>query len=648
MTALQLPTLQFEVALFNNPLDTSLTWVDVSASVKEYHTVMGKQHALDRIQAGSLQALLYNDLSEFSPWNTTSPHYSGTPGYGMVARKPIRILETWGGVTKPIFWGLTDSWTPNPLNEVKQDTALVAYDILKLQSLAYLSSTTLYAGVIEALNPLIWYRFDDNVGSGTLADASGNGHTGTAINLTFAQAGAVVYDPDSSADFSQGSGGYGYTPINGPGAGAMSFAIWFKSTDVADTQVILSIPDQVAAGSLYQTDILIAAGGQLQLTYGPQDTSTPGAGQTIAIASSSAVDDGVWHRLVLTVTSAGTWVMYLDGAAVGSAAIGYLWGFGPITIGGLYYYPGIMIPAFGGDLDEFAYFGTTLTSAQVLNDFTIGHLLQNQEFTGQRIAAALKVAGYSSFPQSLATGTVVCAAETASTVQTTLLDYILAAVDTENGLYHQDAAGTLHFFDRNYCQNNSSSITSQGTFGDNAAAPYHYNSIGFQLLADDLDIWPDVQCQRNNGLVQEVTNAASVTTYGFSSLQRTGLLAEFDLDVNDLAQALLLVYGGNAQLRVQAMVLGAEVAQGANIPQMLARILYDRVTVQRAGNDSTMFQQDSVVECISHDFVAELSQRRTTFALSPFELASVPPGYHLLILNDATFGKMDSTNLLGA
>ena len=63
---------------------------------------------------------------------------------------------------------------------------------------------------------------------------------------------------------------------------------------------------------------------------------------------------------------------------------------------------------------------------------------------------------------------------------------------------------------------------------------------------------------------------------------------------------------------------------GANLPQILGRTIYDRITVQYEGQTAgSTFAQDSLIESIEHDVDISTGIWAATFAQSPYEISLV-------------------------
>ena len=80
--------------------------------------------------------------------------------------------------------------------------------ILGLLALANVATAGLYDATILADNPAGYWRLGEAPGSATVADLTGNGHTGNVIGggTTLGVPGAIVGDPDTAVDFPGSSG----------------------------------------------------------------------------------------------------------------------------------------------------------------------------------------------------------------------------------------------------------------------------------------------------------------------------------------------------------------------------------------------------------------------------------------------------------
>jgi hypothetical protein len=685
------PQVIVEVAFTNNPLDSSLTWTDISAYVTGFtpSTPLGRQHQLNRSQPTSYTVTFTNRDGRFTPTNTTSPYYhSPSVGTGLVPRKPIRIRAVWpqsGGTTYTVARGFVDKWVAVPTDALNQTATARFTDWFKIFNSTYLDNPTLFPNLIESLAPgdLVEYHRLNEAGPPSVADSGPLGSTGSIQGgfMGFGAPGLVLYDPSPAMDFSAGTGAPSACILGGATAATdQTFIGTFLCNPIDLSVVTVTGLDQTVAYfpgdpviNANQEVLQILDGGQMVLQHGTFSSGviTP-TGTTYDIVGPGHMDDGMPHWWAVTIvgTSPWTWTLWVDGVSYGSISLPQhcagpvIWGGVIGSFGGFPFTAG----AFNGVMQDLASWGLiALTGTQIQQIFTTGSYLQIDQTTGLRIAAAMTVAGFATIPQNLAAGTMPCAPETSAGVQTTsgavpvgqqlsttpletaitqtlLGDYIMTANDTENGFLYQDQSGVIQFKDRHYPQLNATTTTSQATSGDNAAATYHYDVTGFAWPQDDQDLWPIAQVQRNNGLIAVSADSGAVTAFGPVTYELSGLLFDQDFYSAALAQWITYLYAWPLP-RVSGVTLSSKTNAGVDLPIMLGLNLWDSITLQRQGPGETQVSTMMVIESIAHTWDATKPEWTTTLVLSPFEVSAKANA--VLIVGDATRGTVDSTNVLG-
>jgi hypothetical protein len=218
-------------------------------------------------------------------------------------------------------------------------------------------SATTYASTVLSSNPSVFYRLGDSSTS-LMADSSGHaGANGSylASNVTLGNAGAIVGDPSTSAG---GTGAY-------IGRGLPSLPVynqdrtvegWIKTTN-GGTQYLAGWGSQSTADGFD-----VAIGGTNVYVQGYSDDLT--------FTSSTTIDDGNWHFIVVTASGTSATV-YVDSVAVGTQSFGQTLNTTPGTtliVGGpIWGSSGVV-----GSLDDVAVFPSILTAAQVLAQFNLG------------------------------------------------------------------------------------------------------------------------------------------------------------------------------------------------------------------------------------------------------------------------------------
>ena len=129
--------------------------VDVTQWCCTFNPKMGRQHELDRVEAGTVTLRFDNRDGRFSPWNTNSYTWnlvgSGTTTTSpLTINAPLTITATWSGTTYSVFSGSIDLIEPLPANELDDDVTIQASDQLKRLSLHRLLDGDVYPNQIMA------------------------------------------------------------------------------------------------------------------------------------------------------------------------------------------------------------------------------------------------------------------------------------------------------------------------------------------------------------------------------------------------------------------------------------------------------------------------------------------------------------------
>ena len=155
MTLASLPTLSVQIA-FNptNIQSLTQTWTDVTTYVRDFQTRLGRQHFLDRVEAGTLTLGVSNRNGFF-----LNGSVNGT-GYVIQPRLPIQVTATWSGTTYPVFYGVIDSVDEKIIDQLNSDLTIHATDLLKFLSLRYMASTRFWNQYATSTSATNWFRCD--------------------------------------------------------------------------------------------------------------------------------------------------------------------------------------------------------------------------------------------------------------------------------------------------------------------------------------------------------------------------------------------------------------------------------------------------------------------------------------------------------
>ena len=103
--------LTVEIAFDSDPFDTSQTFSDVSAYVREFSIDRGRQHDLADYQTGVASVLLNNADDRFNPLNTSSPYYDSSAGTSKITPfKQIKISAEYDSTTTVLYRGFITAY----------------------------------------------------------------------------------------------------------------------------------------------------------------------------------------------------------------------------------------------------------------------------------------------------------------------------------------------------------------------------------------------------------------------------------------------------------------------------------------------------------------------------------------------------------
>ena len=373
MTLASLPTLSVQIA-FNptNVQSLTQTWTDVTPYVRDFTTKLGRQHFLDRVEAGTLN-MTVNERTGFF----LNGSVNGT-GYVIQPRLPIKVTATWSGTTYPVFYGLIDSVDEKITDQLNVDLSINATDLVKYLSLRYMASTNFWSQYATSASATDWYRFTapaqvvctsavnasgtvtyqgiNNFSAGDQVFVTGfSGSTGTVTTTT----GPGTVSSASSSQFvltgiggtsgaSSGTGsaylatisnginssntGYaGYGTVAFPPNGAMVYSN-DGCLDLGNGQGAASgvavLPGHTNFNNAGAIDLWVLGQGIAGtllfsvLNAGQLDVKVSASGylqvlsgaSVLATMSAAPINDGYWHHIGLVNNSSNQLCLYADGA----------------------------------------------------------------------------------------------------------------------------------------------------------------------------------------------------------------------------------------------------------------------------------------------------------------------------------------------
>jgi PKD repeat protein len=199
------------------------------------------------------------------------------------------------------------------------------------------------------------WRLGEKSGS-TVYDSIGFDDQQALAGVTRGASGQAASDSDGSSTFSGTDTGLSSTAS--PIAGPQTFTVqaWFRSTSTAGGKIVGFGSNRTGASSAYDRHLYMDPQGHVSFGVYP--------GSSRIITSPTALNDGRWHQVVGTLSSAGQ-TFFVDGKKVATDAgttgaqdyTGY-W-----RIGGDNNWNGA--PYFQGDIDDVSVYPTALSAKQV-------------------------------------------------------------------------------------------------------------------------------------------------------------------------------------------------------------------------------------------------------------------------------------------
>jgi PKD repeat protein len=224
-----------------------------------------------------------------------------------------------------------------------------------------------YGAAVHALTPDLYWRLGDTAGT-TATDTSWSASPGTyRVGYTLGQPGALATVPDTAVQF---NGVNGLVSSNRSYANPTTYSeeLWFSTTTTVGGKLIGFGNRQTGTSNNYDRHVYMLANGRL--AFGVY------TGTQNVITSTDAYNDGRWHHMVATQSSAGM-RLYVDGDLVATGTQAGTQSYtGYWRVGGDTSWSGNAY--FNGSIDEVAVYPQALTPETVLQHFQLGIVGTNQ------------------------------------------------------------------------------------------------------------------------------------------------------------------------------------------------------------------------------------------------------------------------------
>lgn len=633
----QFPIPIVEIGFGYGALADPIVWTDVSRYAPSFKTGRGRQHELGRFEAGTASLLLDNRDGRFSPFNTASPYYPNVVPYVQ-----LRIRAIWAGQIWPVFRGHIEAWPVRWLSASDSEVPVAAVDLTKTLNLKKVANLSTYPATITADAPSRWYRLDDAVGVGVVADSSGNNVAAQLIanptvnpNDVAPQLGAAPAIVASNGTAFECGTKLGMVILGSSLSTGNNFSVecWAK---------VRQAGGQIFVGQGLVTSFSLSiADGSSGSVRGSVHLSMDNGGGLTSFNGLIPIDDGNWHHVVVVHDTSGNALrIYIDGAldqsTTNPSPLGALPN--PMAFGGTANsFGGGGTPSHNGMLDECAIYSTALTAAKVAAHYVAGAMPLAGQKSGTRLLAFLTAAAIPASLQLVDTGLSTVQPATNAALTSTVLANGQALADTEGGQLFVDAAGRVVFYDRTHTSRSPNGLPAvtlgdSGTTGPGGESPYLVDSVDLQR--DDLDTW-NVAAVTPAGQGAQIY--ADPTRNPAVTEERTLSIASLNTsNVEAMSQAQWAVNKYRTPVdRLRSISFTPMSDPSVLFPAALGFELLTRVRVRRRPKDGSAvtFDQQSLIEGISHE--VGKGTWKTTWRLSPTDAAPV-----MWIIEDPVAGKI--------
>jgi hypothetical protein len=624
--------LRLEVAFTTAPEEEPPVWVDVSSrlDLRAGITIRrGRGDEYETVQTGTMTLTLDNRDGALTPDNPSSPYYPN-----VIPQKRIRLsyVHPTSGAVNYRFDGFVDEWPvqwPGGSGNYS-DSTITATDLLARIG----TRQKLHSVIAETIlldNPSAYYPLSEPEGSTLVYDQSGAvGGTslglkqyGTGGAVTFAAGTGPATDGASAPMFAPASSSNGVyisgktAPLFGS-AGEITLEAGFATTTITQ-QTIAQISDDW--GNLLRLEL--DPTGHVSALYWP--ASLPYTATAEVVASATYTGGSTHLAAARLYYNAGvvTLSLTVDTTLIGTATSTTSWT------------PRFSNLDIGGRLDGFIFTGTLSHVAVTPSKLSDARLLdhraaQRDGFAGERSDQRIaRIAAWANIPSSRLALDVGNATNIGHVDSTGLspLDYMRKVEDTEGGLLFANMLGQLTLYNRaRFYTPTSPAVT-----------------VPSRLLAGDVryvknlqDVRNEVTGSRTDGATKTARDPASITAYGLLS-ESLDLVTRSDAEVTDAVNWRLST---SSQPKTRITDLGLDAYTDATYsPLILSGFgIGARVTVTGMPTQAPATTLDQMVQ----GYTETISDTEWSFSANTSPYA----GSVGLVLDDATYGTTDSTNLI--
>ncbi|MCZ2402942.1 PKD domain-containing protein [Paenarthrobacter sp. Z7-10] len=218
-----------------------------------------------------------------------------------------------------------------------------------------------YGAEIYRAQPDLYWRLNDN--AGVAADSSASGNPGSySGTVTHGQPGALTGVANTATRFNGASFVASGSTFEDPGP--FSTEVWFNTTSSTGGNLISFGNAKTGNSSVHDRKVFMQNDGTLVFGVYP--------GRQVRVTSPLPYNDGRWHSVLATQSSAGM-LLYVDGIQVGQSAESGAQSYtGYWRVGGDSAWSGESSGYFKGVLDEAAVYSYALSAATAARHYQLG------------------------------------------------------------------------------------------------------------------------------------------------------------------------------------------------------------------------------------------------------------------------------------
>lgn len=602
------------------PLNTTPIWQDISAYAMSIDIKRGRTDEFSQYSPGTATITLNNSTRIFDPYFSTGLYY----GY-LVPMTPIRVL----GNGQEVFNGFVTAWPSDyDISNNLSISTIPCVDAMRFFSNSYLTSSAFGKLVLSDSSLMNFYPMQVIEPIGITCSKT---NTVLALNSTGAGADAVPSNYPAGAT-TMLAPGQNYSILNSQWdnqsattAEPRSVEFWIDKRAQKNTSTIVEVIRAVSSAgvsgsNIDQFTVSVASNGNITTTY--SNVAANKSQSTVAVIN-AYVNVGANH---VAVTTDNTNIYtYVNGTLANTTAITGL------SATGFYNRPQTVTASTG--LSNVAIYNAQLSAGTVLARYTAGVGYPN-ETTSARLTKLCNDIGWPFARRNFAAG--VQAVGSYRPVGQAASGYMRQLENAEQGAIFVRKDGSLQFKNRT---TTSDSIVSTAIISDEIGSSYPFTNI--EIDANDLEkIFNNIVATYENGQTTQ-TDSTSVTAYGPQIQQIDLALMSTRADADAAAAALLAKYK-NPTLTIESLTLDTRSATLLTSFVLGLELTQDYIVRFQPMKTGTVYWRALRIQGISHNIRPQ--QWTTTLYFSP---GSTNVNGPLFILNNATYGLLDGTQVLG-